>query len=166
MEHPDNNVRETFIGLLRTETECANSLFQVLKSESTALGNADFHSITENGNQKLELINQLQQASAARINFMQHHELSVPATAEEAEASNLPTSDPELNALFIQLSDLARRCYNENRIIGQLINRRTQFISRVLNKLSPSSRNDALTYKENGATAFDNQSALLDLTNV
>ena len=82
------------------------------------------------------------------------------------DGSSLPTSDPELNALLVQLSDLARRCYNENRLIGQLINRRTQFVSSILNKLSPSSRSDALTYKENGATAYDTQSALVDLTNV
>ena len=72
------------------------------------------------------------------------------AAVNDYVISNSPDTDAELDILFIQLSEIAQQCFHENRLIGKLINRRTQFIAKTIASLSPTASMQSLTYGENG----------------
>lgn len=159
-----NQLKETLVNLLQNEVACARALYQSLKSESGALSSMDEKLVTINSAKKQKLIKSLQNASEARIGFMEEQGLSSsPAVIKEYTISS--DSNTELDTLFIQLSEIAQQCFTENRIIGQLINRRTQFITQTLSSLSPSAKLQELTYGENGSTTTSNDS-LFHLTKI
>jgi len=151
MEKDNRLLKKTLVNLLREEVVCARALFQSLKSERSALSSLDEKLITINSASKQKLITALQAASDARIALMDKHGIASRATAiqEHVISSDCNT---ELNTLFIQLSELAQQCFDENRRIGQLINRRALFISQALSSLSPSANIQDLTYGETGST--------------
>jgi len=157
MEKDINQIRTTLVNLLQNEVACARALFQSLKSESAALSSMDEKLVTINSAKKQRLIISLQQASDARIALMHEHGLSSSPTAIN-EYTISGNSNAELDTLFIQLSEIAQQCFTENRLIGQLINRRTQFITQTLSSLSPSANLHELTYAENGSTTSSNDS--------
>lgn len=164
MENNTNQLKETLVNLLQNEVASARALYQSLKSESAALSCMDEKLVTINSAKKQKLIKSLQSASDARIGFMEAQGLSSsPAAINEYTISS--NSNTELDTLFIQLSEIAQQCYTENRVIGQLINRRTQFITQTLSSLSPSANLQELTYGENGSTATSNDS-LFHLTKI
>lgn len=164
MEKETDHLKETLAKLLQDEVASARALFQSLKSESAALSSMDEKLVTINSAKKQRLIKSLQKASDTRIVFMDEHGLSSsPAVIKEYTISS--DSNTELDTLFIQLSEIAQQCFTENRIIGQLINRRTQFITQTLSSLSPTARLQELTYGENGSTATSNDS-LFHLTKI
>lgn len=164
MKKDTDHLKETLVKLLQNEVASARALFQSLKSESAALSSMDEKLVTINSAKKQRLIKSLQQASDSRIVFMDEHGLSSrPAVIKEYTISS--DSNTELDTLFIQLSEIAQQCFTENRIIGQLINRRTQFITQTLSSLSPSAHLQELTYAENGSTATSNNS-LFHLTKI
>ncbi len=150
MEKDNKLLKKTLVNLLREEVVCARALFQSLKSERKALSSLDEKLITINSASKQKLITALQSASDARISLVDKHGITSTAVAikEQFVSSN---SNTELNTLFIQLSELAHQCFDENRRIGQLINRRAQFISQALSSLSPSANVQNLTYGETGS---------------
>lgn len=149
MEINLSTFKETLTKLLREEVSCATSLFESLESESMALSNLDDKLITINSAHKRRLIEALQLASNARIRLMAEQGLGAsPDDIKEFVSSN--DSDTELNVLFIRLSEIAQVCFAENRLIGQLINRRTHFISQALNSLSPTADLKSITYGKNG----------------
>lgn len=152
MEKDLNQLRETLVGLLQNELACATALLRSLESESAALSSLDEKLITINSANKQKLIESLQQASSARINLMDDHGLS-SNPAEIEQQVNSSKVNTELNSLFTELSQIAQQCFTENRLIGQLINRRTQFISRTLDSLSPTANPEGLTYGESGKIA-------------
>ncbi|MCI5105774.1 MAG: flagellar protein FlgN [Pseudomonadales bacterium] len=145
-------VSEALEALLDSEVGCARTLLDSLKAESAALASKDARLVTINSANKRKMIDKLQAASEARINFMSEHGLSTRAqdmhSYDPGSASNA-----RLDARFIELSQLAQKCFDENRVIGQLINRRSQFISQILRSLSPSADLQGLTYKEDGNPA-------------
>lgn len=152
MEKDLNQLRETLVGLLQHELACASALLQSLECESTALSSLDDKLITINSANKHKLIESLQQASNDRIKLMDEHGLSSNPTEIEQQI-NSSDVNTELNGLFIALSQIAQQCFTENRLVGQLINRRTQFISRTLSSLSPAANLEGLTYEESGSIA-------------
>lgn len=152
MEANLNQLRTTLVKLLRHEIACATALYNSLECESSALSNLDEKLITINSANKQKLITSLQQASSARISLMDEHGLSSnPAEIKQQIISTEAHS--ELNDLFFELSEIAQKCFAENRLIGQLINRRTQFISQTLSSLSPAASLQGLTYGESGNIA-------------
>lgn len=152
IEKDSSQLRATLITLLHEEVACARALYQSLKCESAALSSLDEKLITINSANKRKLIDTLQLASTARIDFMDEHGVtSNPASIKEHIISS--DYNAEINTLFIQLSEIAQQCFSENSLIGQLINRRTQFISQTLRSLSPSLNPQNLTYGANGSTA-------------
>jgi flagellar biosynthesis/type III secretory pathway chaperone len=151
MEKATQNLQATLVGLLQDEVARARGLLKSLKNENSALSNLDEKLVFINSANKQKLIESLQIASDARMGFMQRHKLSSkPAVIEEYTISS--ESNAELDMLFIQLSEIAEQCFRENRLIGQLINRRAQFITQTLASLSPSPHLQSLTYGETGAS--------------
>jgi flagellar biosynthesis/type III secretory pathway chaperone len=165
MESKSKEIRLALESLLENEADCARALLQSLKAESAALASRDTKLVTINSANKRKLVEKLQQASDARITYMESHGLT--ASAEEIRGYN-PVESPnaKLDALFIELSQLAQQCFEENRIIGQLINRRTQFIGQILRSLSPTANLNGLTYEENGSAATGQQSSMFYLTKI
>ena len=144
---------------------CARTLLDSLKAESAALASKDARLVTINSANKRKLIDRLQAASEARINFMNQHGLSTKAQDMHSYDPSA-ASNARLDARFIELSQLAQKCFDENRVIGQLINRRSQFISQILRSLSPSADLQGLTYKEDGNPAAGAQNAMFYLTKI
>lgn len=167
MDKDVKQLRTTLVQLLEQELGCAKSLFLSLQSECKALSTMDDKLITINSARKLRLIDTLQSASDARVQFMEEHGITAsPAAIDEHIISK--SGHAELNQLFIELSEMAQRCFVENRLIGQLINRRSQFISRTLSCLSPAANLQSLTYGENGTTDHpdDSQNSLFYLAKI
>ena len=165
MDSKSKEIRVALETLLETEADCARTLLQSLKAESAALASKDVKLVTINSANKRKLIDKLQQASHDRITFMEAHGLA--ASAEEIRGYNPTESrNAKLDALFIELSQLAQQCFEENRIIGQLINRRTQFIGQILRSLSPTANLNGLTYEENGNEVSGQQSSMFYLTKI
>ena len=167
MENDNRQLRATLVTLLQEEVACARALFQSLKCECAALSSVDEKLITINSANKQKLIDTLQLASEARIDFMEEHGVtSNPTAIKEHTISS--DYNAEINTLFIQLSEIAQQCFAENNLIGQLINRRTQFISQTLSSLSPSLNPQSPTYGENGSTAdkADSHTSLFHLAKI
>jgi flagellar biosynthesis/type III secretory pathway chaperone len=158
--------KTTLAKLLRNEIDCASALLQFMQAEGAKLASTESGLVTTDSDAKLKLIDGLQRATQERLRFMQEHNLS--ATLPKPDALGFASeSDAVLNALFAQLSELARQCYDQNRLIGQLINRRAQFVTQILASLSPVSRNSyGMTYAENGNTSTDPRNGLLDLARI
>lgn len=151
MKKQNKEIKDSLVKLLREEVSCARALYQALKNESAMLSNADSKLAFISSGNKLKLIEDLQKTSISRIQLMKEHDLVyVPKLIEEYKISS--KSNTELDILFIQLAEIAQQCFGENRVIGQLINRRTQFITQTLRSLSPSQSSETLTYEENGST--------------
>ncbi|MFT4814743.1 MAG: hypothetical protein ACI80L_000162 [Pseudohongiellaceae bacterium] len=146
-----HQVKTHLIRLLKEEARCARALSKSLEAEREALNSLDEKLITINSAHKQRLIETLQTASSARVNFMEVNSISShPAAVNDWFISNSAGADAELDILFIQLSEIAQQCFHENRLIGQLINRRTQFIAKTIASLSPTASMQSLTYGENG----------------
>ena len=167
MEKDNSQLRAALISLLQEEVTCARALYQSLRCECAALSSVDEKLITINSANKQKLIDTLQLASDARIGFMEEHGVtSNPAAIKEHIISS--DYNAEINTLFIQLSEIAQQCFSENSLIGQLINRRTQFISQTLSSLSPSQTPNSPTYGENGSIVNrqDSSHSLFHLANI
>ena len=151
MDNEVHQVKTHLIRLLKEEARCARALSKSLEAERAALNSLDEKLITINSAQKQNLIESLQTASSARVKFMEVNSISShPAAVNDYVISKSVDTDAELNILFIQLSEIAQQCFHENRLIGQLINRRTQFIAKTIASLSPTASMQSLTYGENG----------------
>lgn len=162
MDHQENS-KSTLSKLLREEIQCANTLLNSLKAERAVLASNNPGLVEVDSAEKIKQINGLQQATTSRLAYMERHNLEAPEN-KKTEQNFMSESDAILDSLFTQLSQFARDCYAENRVIGQLVNRRTQFITQILDTLSPSSRNPyAVTYAENGNMSGDTRNTLLDL---
>jgi flagellar biosynthesis/type III secretory pathway chaperone len=150
-DNETHQIKTHLIKLLKEEARCARALSKSLEAERVALNSLDEKLITINSAQKQKLIESLQAASCSRVEFMEANKVSShPAAVNGYVVSNSPDTDSELDILFIQLSEIAQQCFHENRLIGQLINRRTQFIAKTIASLSPTASMQSLTYGENG----------------
>ena len=157
MERNDAQIKTTLKKLLQQEVSSANALLQSLSSESTALASLDEKLITINSANKQKLISSLQLASKNRMNFMIDSGLATNSI-EIKEYHNSSDLGTEISDQFVTLSKIARQCFEENRQIGQLINRRSQFITKALGSLSPTANLQKLTYEANGSTESSSSS--------
>lgn len=169
MEQIGKHKKGQLVQLLKEEARCARALSKSLEAERAALNSLDEKLITINSANKQKLIESLQLASNSRVRFMEENDISSrPAAVRDYVVANSPDTDAELDTLFIQLSEIAQQCYYENRLIGQLINRRTQFISKTIASLSPTANMQSLTYGENGnfSGAIEPASSLFHLAKI
>ncbi len=136
------------IQLLQEEVRCAKALLDSLRCERSALDSLDDQVIALNSANKKRLIDSLQAASSARNKFMMQLNGADPI----ANNAKLSSSEHglELDMLFIELAELAQNCFDENRLVGQLINRRTQVITNAIACLSPHNDEQCVVYQENG----------------
>ena len=158
-EHPDQKLA----ALLLEEIQAASSLLDYMRNESAELASTNPTPEASNNTVKLQLINALQQATQARMNHTAAHGLAMgkDRLADTAEAMD---ENDALQPLFSQLAKLAQQCFDENRLIGQMINRRTQFVTGMLESLTPQIRNPhAETYGENGSTSSGPSNGLVNL---
>ena len=158
MEQNDAQIKTTLKKLLQQEVSSANALLQSLSSESTALASLDEKLITINSANKQKLISSLQLASKNRMNFMIDSGIAT-TSVEIKEYHNSSDLGTEISDQFVQLSKIARQCFEENRQIGQLINRRSQFITKALSSLSPTANLQKLTYGANGRSTESSSSS-------
>ncbi len=169
MDRELHHIKSHLIKLLREEARCARALSKSLEAERAALNSLDEKLITINSANKQKLIESLQLASNIRVKFMLDNNISSrPAAVRDYVVSSNSDTDSELDTLFIQLSEIAQQCFYENRLIGQLINRRTQFISKTLASLSPTANLQSLTYGENGSynSALEPANSLFHLAKI
>ena len=167
MDRNNEAIKVELERLLEAEATAARALLQSLKVESAALSSRDHKLITIDSANKRKLIDTLQNASDERIEFMAQNNLAT-STAEiraHAQASGDAHSN-RVDELFIELANLAQLCFDENRIIGQLINRRSHFISQILRGLSPSANLYGLTYEENGSASGEQKKSMFYLTDI
>lgn len=155
MKQELDSLRTDLIGMLHHEVSCATALLKSLENEKGALSSMDDVLISVNSTKKQSLLNELQDATKARTMLMAKYgyESNFEGSNNFFESEN---STPDLNALFNNLTEVAQYCFNENRLIGQLINRRTQFISQALGSLSPSIEQTGFTYSQSGNTQNHN----------
>lgn len=144
----DSRSEIRLIQLLQEEVRCARALLDSLRCERSALDSLDDQVIALNSANKKRLLDALQAASTARSKFMTELGGTDPVTA----SSRFAASDHglELDMLFIELAELAQNCFDENRLVGQLINRRAQIITNAIACLSPNMNEQCVIYKENG----------------
>ncbi|MEZ5490692.1 MAG: flagellar protein FlgN [Gammaproteobacteria bacterium] len=155
----------TLAGLLQNEIDCATVLLQFLQNESARLA-SDASFIDNDNTDKLRLLEGLQQATHTRIQFASAHSLPLQAATLQQAASKSESAAVVATRLA-RLAKLGQQLVQENRLIGQLINRRSQFINRVLDSLTPASHNSgAITYEENGSVSGDFRNSLLDLSGI
>ncbi len=157
--------QSTLTRLLKEEVSCAESLLQFLQEESARLA-SDTTFVDLESASKLALINALQQASESRMKFAADQNLPQGLKLPKGTLSGLD-SEVSLQSLYTRLATLAQQCFEENRRTGVLINRRTQFLSQVLNSLAPGSRNpQAVIYEEDGNTSSDPRNNRVDLARI
>ena len=159
-EHPDQRLA----ALLLEEIKAASTLLDYLRVESTELASNNPTPQATDNQPKLQLINTLQQATQSRMNHMTVHGQTLDSGRLADTAKTLDDND-SLQPLFSQLAKLAQQCFEENRLIGQLINRRTQFVTRMLDSITPQASNaHAETYGESGSTSSGPNNGLVNLT--
>lgn len=146
--HFDTAQEIRLIQLLQEEVRCAKALLDSLRCERSALDSLDDQVITLNSANKKRLIDSLQIASNTRNQYM----VEIGGPDPIASSGQFSSSDRglELDMLFIELAELAQNCFDENRLVGQLINRRSQVISNAIACLTPDNGEQCVLYKENG----------------
>ena len=153
MTAPTEKYSAPLAKLLRSEITTAGSLLAALKTERDGLATLDEALINANVAAKEERITQLQAATAERLTFMTNNGLNISGySPTDGSEPNQDSLGAELDTLLDELAKLARQCFDENRLVGQLLNRHTHFISQAIASLSPASGNrHSLTYGENGS---------------
>lgn len=158
-EHSDPRLA----ALLQQEIHNASALLDCLRTECAELASNNSTPETADNQAKLQLINSLQQATQARMSHMAARGM-VMENGRLADTAKAMDEKDSLQPLFSQLANLAQQCFEENRLIGQLINRRTQFVTRMLDNIAPQARDPhAETYGENGSTSSGPNNGLVNL---
>lgn len=159
-----DNPDQQLASLLQQEIHCASTLLNSLRQESAALASNNPTPEPADSEAKLQLLNAMQQATQARANHMNANGQALK-NGRLADTAAAMSENDNLQPLFSQLATLAQQCFEENRLIGQMINRRSQFVASMLNSLSPQSRNPhAETYGENGDTSSGDNNRLVNLS--
>lgn len=152
--------KEELYNLLQKEISCAKALLKSLKGEALALSNRDERLISINNFNKQKLIRALQDASNIRTEHMENNGFNADAITIKQMIKE-GKNEKHINDSFSLLTKIARECFAENRLIGQLINRRTQFITQALSSLTPSADLKTLSHEKNSeASKNDNPRTL------
>lgn len=148
---PGGAFREDLVERLTRELEIGRALLDALLGEQRAVSGFDEARIEAGAAHKEALVEALQNATGARLALMQDagFDGSWPGIEHCIEAAD--DEHGTLQALFEELSRVGRRCIEENRLVGRLINRRVQFISKALGGLAPHGAGE-LTYQASGKT--------------
>lgn len=151
--------------LLNTELHCAAELLHFLQREAAELAGSNHNPLVTENDAKLGLIDALQQATASRLRFMAAHDL--PTDLQTVEADNSGTFNDRERQLFSEVLALAQQCFEENRQVGQLINRRSQFVTQILQSLNAAAPDpQAETYGEDGNTSSGSPRGSKDLARI
>ena len=148
---PGGSFRDALVESLKRELEIGRALLDALLDEQQAVSGFDEARIEEGAARKEALVDALQDATGARLALMQEagFDGSWPGIEDCIEAAD--DEGGTLQTMFDELSRLGRRCIQENRLVGRLINRRVQFIGKALGSLAPRTAGE-LTYQASGMT--------------
>jgi flagellar biosynthesis/type III secretory pathway chaperone len=136
---------------LAQEIDYTRQLSVLIKDEKAALVKLDEGLLILNSEKKQELIDSLQEVTTRRMALMRQHGFSpdqqgVTSCIESAEA------DAELADLFKTLNENAVLCARENRNNGQLINRRSSFLTQNLESILQNTVERTSVYQADGKT--------------
>ena len=149
----------TFISNLKKylllEIDCASHLQTLIQDEQEALASLDDKLIILNSERKQQLIDSLQDATQGRVDLMMQQGLKAN---HEGVVSCLEIAyfDSELEDMFNQLNTLATSCARENKTAGQLIHRRSSFLTRAIDNLVQMQPANGGLYQANGKTTSFN----------
>ena len=148
---PGGAFRDALVEHLKRELEIGRALLDALLGEQQAVSGFDEARIEAGAARKEALVDALQEATGARLALMRKagFDGNWPGIENCIEAAD--DEGGTLQALFDELSGLGRRCIQENRLVGRLINRRVQFIGKALGSLAPRAAGE-LTYQASGMT--------------
>jgi flagellar biosynthesis/type III secretory pathway chaperone len=138
---------DSLIERLDTEIELSERLLAVIGREQLQMEQPLQAATEEQLQHKLELLQQLQQASEQRMALMQSHGFD-PDPKGVAACCAACAWQPELALRFQRLTRVARDCHAANQRLGLLLNRKSSFFARLMGSLSGNSQPQL--YQSNG----------------
>lgn len=154
MTNPDGSAGTLGIPLnrlLREEIDLSGQLLELISDEKALMAqplpSQESGGVNSTLEQKTTLLRQLQEVSGKRQDLMLLH--GFDCTPQGVEFCSLACADdPGVRESFRRLGELARECHAANQMLGQLLNRKAGFFSRLLNNLSENAQEPL--YQANG----------------
>jgi flagellar biosynthesis/type III secretory pathway chaperone len=143
-----NSFSATLDLLLAEEIDLSGQLLQLITQEKSSLEFLPEPEADYSVRFKLSLLQKLEDLSNKR----QHLMLNAGFENTLEGVKECIAAYPHVAALdkkFSQLADLARKCHSANQMLGQMLNRKTGFFSRLLSQLASAGQAPGL-YSANG----------------
>lgn len=153
MNHDPQQCLQQLSAQVNEELQCANQLLVTMEEESTSIANHDSRDadISKTLERKQSQVKALQDATARRVEIMTQYNFE-PNKPGIEQCVNWCDQNNSLRKGFDELYTLARRCFAENQLVGQLANRRAIFLSRAIDTLRQVNEGQPCTYQPNGST--------------
>ncbi len=143
-----NSFSSTLDFLLAEELGMSEQLLQLLNQEKAQVEFLPEPEADISLRFKLSLLRKLEDLSHKRQHLM--HSAGFENTPDGVkECVNAHPHVPALAQKFSQLAELARDCHSANQMLGQILNRKAGFFSRLLNQLASTGQAPGL-YQANG----------------
>lgn len=134
--------------LIQQEIDCAERLADVMRREAEALGGRDAASLEQANVEKLELLHEMEQRSAAHEGFLAARGLPAGREGNLRFLRGLP-ADAEEHGLWRRLRSAAVECRDLNLVNGSLVALRRTRTQRALEILR-GAPDSAKTYGKSG----------------
>jgi flagellar biosynthesis/type III secretory pathway chaperone len=145
-----NSFSSTLDLLLAEELGMSEQLLQLINQETTQLEFLPEPDADLSMRFKLSLLQKLEDLSHKRQHLMQNAGFENTAMGVQ-ECVDAHPHVPALAQKFSQLAELARNCHAANQMLGQILNRKAGFFSRLINQLASTGQVPGL-YQANGQT--------------
>jgi flagellar biosynthesis/type III secretory pathway chaperone len=143
-----NSFSGTLDLLLAEEVQLSEQLLQLINEEKAQLEFLPEPEADTSVRHKLNLLQALEDFSHKRQRLMIN--AGFENTPEGVkECLTVYAHAPAIAQKFSQLADLARKCHSANQMLGQILNRKSGFFSRLLNQLAAAGQAPGL-YQANG----------------
>ena len=143
-----NSFSTTLDLLLAEELQMSEQLLQLITVEKAQLEFLPEPEADTSVRHKMVLLQKLEDLSHKRQRLMLNAGFeNTPAGVKECLAANAHV--PAIAQKFGQLAGLARKCHTANQLLGQILNRKSGFFSRLLNQLAAAGQAPGL-YQANG----------------
>ncbi|MES2626052.1 MAG: flagellar protein FlgN [Pseudomonadota bacterium] len=143
-----NSFSGTLDLLLADELKLSEQLLQLINQEKNQLEFLPEPEAETAMRFKLSLLQRLEDLSNKRSHLMLN--AGFDNTPEGVrECLNVYVHAPSLEQKFRELAELARECHTANQVLGQMLNRKSGFFSRLLNQLAVAGQAPGL-YQANG----------------
>ena len=156
---PKDSYQQDLIALLQREVNQVQNLMHALEQEYTALTGEDTRLLEEIVQKKQQTIQELEQTGRQRDALLA---ANGSTAAEQLEsASRQATGSRELDALWNELSLLAEKCQEMNRVNGSIVelaSRQSRHALDILHGISPAGASSAELYDQTGYKTFSAKS--------